>query len=98
MGQISFTLVPCVAGTYEPGKTSNNTVKLFLASQFNDEMNFYATAPEGLRSNEMNRAAFVAGLDCRLDSRVLDLNDPIFIPQVSSSDKLWHYEVGIKGQ
>ena len=46
----------------------------------------------------MNRAAFVAGLDCRLDSRGLDLNDPIFIPQVSSSDKLWHYEVGIKGQ
>ena len=65
MGQISFTLVPCVAGTYEPGKTSNNTVKLFLASQFNDEINFYATAPEGLRSNEMNRAAFVAGLMIR---------------------------------
>jgi len=37
----------------------------------------------------------VTGLDYRLDSSGLDPNDPIFIPQVSSSDKLWNYEVGM---
>jgi outer membrane receptor protein involved in Fe transport len=98
MGQSSFTPVPYVAGTYEPGKTSNNTVKFSLAWQFNDEMNFYATASEGFRSNEVNRSAFIVGLDGRLGSSTLDPNDPIVIPKVSSSDKLWNYEVGMKGQ
>ncbi len=37
----------------------------------------------------------MTGLDYRLDSSGLDPNDPIFIPQVSSSDKLWNYEVGM---
>ena len=98
MGQSSFTPVPYVAGAYEPGKTSNNTLKLSLAWQFSDEINFYATASEGFRSNEVNRSAFIAGLDGRLGSSTLDPNDPIVIPKVSSSDKLWNYEVGMKGQ
>ena len=37
----------------------------------------------------------MTGLDYRLDWSGLDPNDAIFIPQVSSSDKLWNYEVGM---
>ena len=97
-GATSFTPVPYQAGTYEPGKTSNDVMKLSLAWQMNDRVNLYATASEGFRSNEINRSAFVPGLDGRLGSSGLDPNDPIVIPQVSASDKLWNYEIGVKGR
>ena len=98
MGATSFTPVPYQAGTYEPGKTSNDVMKLSLAWQMNDRVNLYATASEGLRSNEINRSVFVPGLDGRLGSSGLDPNDPIVMPQVSASDKLWNYEIGMKGR
>ena len=98
MGASSFNPVPYQAGTYEPGKTSNDVIKFSLAWQVNDQINLFATASEGFRSNEINRSAFVPGLDGRLGSSGLDPNDPIVIPQVSASDKLWNYEIGMKGR
>ena len=98
MGASSFNPVPYQAGTYEPGKTSNDVLKFSLAWQVNDQINLYATASEGFRSNEVNRSAFVRGLDGQFGSSGLDPDDPIIIPQVSSSDKLWNYEVGMKGR
>jgi outer membrane receptor protein involved in Fe transport len=98
MGQSSFTPVPYTAASYEPGKTSSNTVKLSLAWQFNDNVNFYATASEGFRSNEVNRAGFLTGLDGRLGTSRINADDTVVIPQVSSPDSLWNYEVGMKGQ
>ena len=97
-GGSSFTPVPYTAASYEPGKTSNNSVKLSLAWQFNDEMNFYATASEGFRSNEVNRAGFLVGLDGRLGSSRINPDETTVIPQVSSPDSLWNYEVGMKAQ
>jgi iron complex outermembrane receptor protein len=98
MGASSFNPVPYQAGTYEPGKTSNDVIKFSLAWQMNDQINLFATASEGFRSNEINRSAFVRGLDGQLGSSGLDPNDPIIIPPVSASDKLWNYEIGMKGR
>ena len=97
-GGSSFTPVPYTAASYEPGKTSSNTVKLSLAWQFNDNVNFYATASEGFRSNEVNRAGFLIGLDGQLGTSRINAEDTIVIPQVSSPDSLWNYEVGMKAQ
>ena len=97
-GGSSFTPVPYTAASYEPGKTSSNTVKLSLAWQFNDNVNFYATASEGFRSNEVNRAGFLIGLDGRLGTSRINADDTVVIPQVSSPDSLWNYEVGMKAQ
>ena len=97
-GGSSFTPVPYTAASYEPGKTSSNTVKLSLAWQFNDNVNFYATASEGFRSNEVNRAGFLIGLDGQLGTSRINVEDTIVIPQVSSPDSLWNYEVGMKAQ
>ncbi|MDC3249358.1 TonB-dependent receptor, partial [Porticoccaceae bacterium] len=68
------------------------------AWQFNDEMNFYATASEGFRTNEVNRAGFLVGLDGRLGSSRINPDETTVIPQVSSPDSLWNYEVGMKAQ
>ena len=97
-GGSSFTPVPYTAASYEPGKTSNNSVKLSLAWQFNDNVNFYATASEGFRSNEVNRAGFLIGLDGQLGTSRINADDTVVIPQVSSPDSLWNYEVGMKAQ
>ena len=97
-GGSSFTPAPYTAASYEPGKTSSNTVKLSLAWQFNDNVNFYATASEGFRSNEVNRAGFLIGLDGQLGTSRINAEDTIVIPQVSSPDSLWNYEVGMKAQ
>ena len=97
-GGSSFTPVPYTAASYEPGKTSSNNVKLSLAWQFNDNVNFYATASEGFRSNEINRAGFLPGLDGQLGSSRLNPDSTVVIQQVSSPDSLWNYEVGMKAQ
>ena len=98
MGADAFTPAPYAAGTYEPGKTSSDVMKLSLAWQLNDNVNLYATASEGFRSNEINRAATIPGLDGRLGSSRLDPDDPVIIPLTSSPDKLWNYEIGMKGR
>ena len=97
-GGSSFTPVPYDAASYEPGKTSSNNVKLSLAWQFNDNVNFYATASEGFRTNEINRAGFLPGLDGQLGSSRLNPDSTVVIQQVSSPDSLWNYEVGMKAQ
>ena len=97
-GANSFTPPPYAAETYEPGKTSSDVIKLSLAWQVSDSVNLYATASEGFRSNEINRAATLPGLDGRLGSSRVDPNDPVIIPLTTSSDKLWNYEVGMKGR
>ncbi|MDG1306946.1 MAG: TonB-dependent receptor [Porticoccaceae bacterium] len=97
-GATSFEPVPYTAASYEPGKTSSNNVKLSLAWQFNDNVNFYATASEGFRTNEINRAGFLPGLDGQLGSSRLNPDSTVVIQQVSSPDSLWNYEVGMKAQ
>ena len=98
MGADSFTPVPYMAGQYAPGKVSPNTVKLSLAWEASDNVNLYATASEGFRANDVNRAAFTVGINGQQGTSNIDPDDPTVIPELSKSDSMWNYEVGMKGQ
>lgn len=98
MGADSFTPVPYMAGKYAPGKVSPNTVKVSLAWEASDNVNWYATASEGFRANDVNRAAFSIGISGEPGTSNIDPNDPTVIPELSKSDSMWNYEVGMKGQ
>lgn len=98
MGADSFTPVPYMAGKYAPGKVSPNTVKVSLAWEASDNVNWYATASEGFRANDVNRAAFSVGISGEPGTSNIDPNDPTVIPELSKSDSMWNYEVGMKGQ
>lgn len=94
----SFTPVPYVAGEYAPGKVTPNTIKMSLAWQASDSVNYYATASEGFRANDVNRAAFTIGLSGVQGTSNLDATDPLVIQEFSKPDEIWNYEVGMKGQ
>ncbi len=98
MGADSFTPTPYVAGQYAPGKVAPSTMKLSLAWEASDEVNWYATASEGFRANDVNRSAFSVGINGQLGTSSLDPDDPLVIPELSKSDSMWNYEVGMKGQ
>lgn len=98
MGADSFTPVPYMAGKYAPGKVSPSTVKVSLAWEASDNVNWYATASEGFRANDVNRAAFSVGISGEPGTSNIDPNDPTVIPELSKSDSMWNYEVGMKGQ
>ena len=98
MGADSFTPVPYMAGQYAPGKVSPNTVKLSVAWEASDNVNLYATASEGFRANDVNRAAFTVGINGQQGTSNIDPDDPTVIPELSKSDSMWNYEVGMKGQ
>ena len=87
-----------MAGQYAPGKVSPNTVKLSLAWEASDNVNLYATASEGFRANDVNRAAFTVGINGQQGTSNIDPDDPTVIPELSKSDSMWNYEVGMKGQ
>ena len=92
MGGDSFTPVPYNYGEYAPGKVKPNTMKFSLAWQASDNVNYYATASEGFRANDVNRAAFVND-----GVSTVDPTDTV-IPKLSKPDTLWNYEAGMKGQ
>ena len=97
-GETSFTPVPYMYGEYAPGKVKPNTMKVSLAWKASDNVNYYATASEGFRANDVNRAAYVPGLSGELGTSNLDASDPTVIQKFSKPDKMWNYEVGMKGQ
>ena len=67
-------------------------MKFSLAWQASDNVNYYATASEGFRANDVNRAAFVND-----GVSTVDPTDTV-IPKLSKPDTLWNYEAGMKGQ
>jgi outer membrane receptor protein involved in Fe transport len=97
-GATSFTPVPFMYGKYAPGKVKPNTMKVSLAWKASDNVNYYATASEGFRANDVNRAAYVPGLSGELGTSNLDATDPTVIQKFSKPDMMWNYEVGMKGQ
>ena len=89
---------PRVAGgVFSPGSQSTNTMKVSLAWQATDNLNAYFSASEGFRGYNVNRAGFSFGAGGVQGASQTDPND-IIIEKLSKPDKLWNYELGIKGQ